>query len=157
MTSTALLISIKPPHIDEILQGRKTTELRRRFKVPNAAGRHLFLYASTPRQALVGRARIGRVACLPVERLWEAVHGSACVTREQFDAYFAGKSDGYALSLENVVTFANPIAFQELRSRFGFWPPRSYQYMTGELARLLDDPRVERSTLIDDSRVPLHF
>src|SRR6266851_9958504 len=56
-----LLISIKPEYASAILEGRKTVELRRKFPEDVAFGSRLYIYSSSPIQAVVGIASVTRV------------------------------------------------------------------------------------------------
>ena len=60
MQATQIIISIRPEHVRNIMAGRKTVELRRRFPKALATG-VLFIYSSSPEQALVGTAHIEQV------------------------------------------------------------------------------------------------
>lgn len=121
-----ILISIKPKYLDLILSGHKTVELRKRStKVPS--GTRLLLYASSPRCAVVGEARVSFREELTIEALW-AKHGAAAgVDRDELDAYYAGADGGVVLGLTDVRTYPADLSLNALRAvREGFRPPQSY-------------------------------
>jgi predicted transcriptional regulator len=60
MQASGIIISIRPEHARNIMAGRKTVELRRRFPASVLHGTTMLIYSSTPERALVGAVRIGR-------------------------------------------------------------------------------------------------
>jgi predicted transcriptional regulator len=142
MQATQIIISIRPEHVRNILAGRKTVELRRRFPEGLAAG-VLFIYSSSPEQALVGAVRIEQVERMTPAGLWRAFKDRVCITRDLFDAYFAGADEGFGLLLGQSICFDAPIPIRELKERFSFSPPQSYRYIRGSLIGLLNDERIQ--------------
>jgi predicted transcriptional regulator len=138
-----IIISIRPEHVCNIMAGRKTVELRRRFPEGSAAGRLLFIYSSSPEQALVGAARIEQVRRMTPAGLWRSFKDKACVTRDLFDAYFDGAEQGFGILIGEPVRFDDPLPVSELRERFRFSPPQSYRYLRGSLVGLLSDERIQ--------------
>jgi predicted transcriptional regulator len=143
MQGSDIIISIRPEHVRNIMAGRKTVELRRRFPEGLAACGVMFIYASSPEQALVGAARIEAVKRMPVTGLWRTFKDKACVTRDLFDAYFVGVDEGFGVLLGQPVCFETPIRGSELKERFRFSPPQSYRYLRGSLIGLLNDERIQ--------------
>jgi predicted transcriptional regulator len=142
MQASEIIISIRPAHVRNIMTGRKTVELRRRFPESLEAG-VLFIYASSPEQALVGAVRIEQVKRMTPAGLWRAFKNKACVPRDLFDAYFAGANEGFGVLLGHPVRFDTPIPIGELKERFRFSPPQSYRYLRGSLIGLLNDERIQ--------------
>lgn len=137
------LVSIRPTHVENIVHGRKTVELRRRFSEHVAPGAVLLIYSTSPTQAIVGSARISGVRRLQLGDLWEQYGDAACIDRETFDAYFSGLSEGYAILLQDVKPFARHVAGADLKEQFGFVPPQSFMYLRQEYYSLLDHERVQ--------------
>lgn len=134
-----VVLSIKPHYTDKIMSGVKTVELRRRFPVSAPRGTMVFIYSTSPVQALVGCARIADVIKLPVSDIWKKFGKLASIRRADFDSYFSGVNDGFALKFENVKPLGRKLELSELRSRFGFEPPQSFVYATPVLRRALHD------------------
>ena len=109
MQASGIIISIRPEHVDNILSGRKTVELRRRFPQVVSTGGVMLIYASSPVQALVGAVQIEAVKQMTPRGLWRAFKDKACVTRDLFDAYFAGTNEGFGVVLGNFVHFDTPL------------------------------------------------
>jgi predicted transcriptional regulator len=121
-----ILMSIHPGYAEAILSGAKTVELRRR-KPSFAAGSRVVVYSSSPSQQLLGVFEVAGVRAAAPEELWEAVSDEAGVTREAFDAYFAGCQVGYAIDVRS------PKRLSPRRLRFR--PPQSYLFLKPGLAR----------------------
>lgn len=126
--SRDVVLSIKPHYTSLILQGRKTVELRRRFPAQMPSGTLAFLYSTTPDQALVGTAQIAKVHKKPIKMIWSKFSKSACIDKSNFETYFAGLHEGFALEFEDVRTFPRAVGLKELRERFSFEPPQSFLY-----------------------------
>jgi predicted transcriptional regulator len=119
------LVSIRPTHVENIVGGRKTVELRRRFAENVKSGAILLIYSTSPTQAIIGSASILGVYRLRLDKLWEQHGEAACIDRLTFDEYFKGLAEGYAILLGDVSPFARQVDAADLRVRFGFvCPPR---------------------------------
>jgi predicted transcriptional regulator len=143
MQASDIIMSIRPSHVENILTGRKTVELRRRFPEAVCDGGLLLIYASSPEQSLIGAARIEGVRRMTPAGLWRSFREQACVPKAYFKAYFSGTSEGFAVMLGSVVRFEEAIPVSELKERFRFSPPQSYRYVRGLLAGLLQDERIQ--------------
>lgn len=156
-----VLISIKPRYLDAILSGRKTVELRKRStRIPT--GTRLLLYASSPRCAVVGEARVGSREELSIEDLWVKHGVAAAVTREELDAYYAGAEQGVVLGLLDVRRYPVALPLSTLRdASTGFRPPQSYMrapaFLDALLRRLLGGPYIEDVRALEEQGSLLLF
>lgn len=123
-----VVLSVKPRYTDEIMAGRKTVELRRRFPASTPSGTVAYVYSTSPVRALVCSVQISQIVKLPVSEIWRQYRRMACIGRADFDEYFRGARQGVALELENIRPLARSLALTELRERFGFQPPQSFHY-----------------------------
>jgi predicted transcriptional regulator len=137
------LVSVRPRFAETILSGRKTVELRRRFSEHAEADSLVFIYCTSPIQSLLGIARIVEVKRMPVASIWRKYSKAACVSRAEFDLYFAGLDFGYAILLHRVKRFRKAIAADDLRRQFGFVAPQSFRYVPKEYYSLLDHAGVQ--------------
>ncbi|WP_313064778.1 helix-turn-helix domain-containing protein [Pseudomonas sp.] len=140
-----LIISIHPRYSEKILEGKKTVELRRRFPVSTARGTKIYIYSTSPVMAIVGCAEISGVTKLPIQNMWKKYSKSAFIKKQDFEMYFEGLSEGFALELTNVQTFENPMNLKELKERFNFTPPQSFIYAKQEMRRALMDEQTNIS------------
>jgi len=134
-----IVFSIKPQYAEQILSGRKTVELRRRFSTDVLTGGLAWIYSTTPTRAMTGAATISEIQRLPLDDMWRVHKKSACLGKEDFDSYFSGLDAGYAITLSTPRSLNKPLPLSELRDRFGFEPPQSYQYASPLLSGLIHD------------------
>lgn len=123
-----VVLSIKPQYSEKIIEGQKTVELRRRFPVSAPKGTIAYIYSTSPTRAMIGIAEIDRVTKLPVDQLWKQYSREAVIKKEDFDKYFEGVKEGFALHFANVNSFTEPLSLEYLREYFGFEPPQSFLY-----------------------------
>lgn len=123
-----MLLSIRPCHVDDILAGRKTIELRR-TRPAVMPGQPVAIYATTPAAALVATCRIARVESAPPGQLWDFVANQAAISRGHYDGYFDNAERAHALHLENVERLADHVSLKQLRSAGGFRPPQTWRFV----------------------------
>jgi predicted transcriptional regulator/DNA-binding XRE family transcriptional regulator len=132
-----MIFSIRPVHAQKILDGSKTVELRRRFTDGVKPGTLALIYSTSPTSALTGSARIRDVQRLAVPDIWRRHRSGACLRKKEFEDYFSGLDSGYAIVLASAKPLPRPVGLPELRERFGFEPPQSYQYMRPHMRALV--------------------
>lgn len=136
--SRDVVFSIRPIHASKILDGTKTVELRRRFTVGVKPGTLALIYTTSPTSALTGFAKIQDVQYLALNDLWKKHRSAACLGKGDFETYFSGLKRGYAIVLNSAKALSRPVALPELRERFGFEPPQSYQYASPHMRGLME-------------------
>lgn len=137
------VVSIKPTYAKKIVDGEKTVELRRKFASEIDDGAFILIYSSSPVRAVVGMAKIDRVECLPLAKLWRRHGNAACVEKKFFDLYFSGKREGYAIVLGDVLKFEEPVSIDKLKKKVGFVPPQSFSYLSQDYYTLIQNERVQ--------------
>jgi predicted transcriptional regulator len=133
------VLSIRPHYTSKIMEGKKTVELRRRFPLTAHPGTIAYIYSTSPVRAMVGSAEITDVIKLPIAQIWKKYGKSASIERSDFDTYFDGLHEGFALRFINARPFPRPLELSELRERFGFAPPQSFLYATPVLRKAILD------------------
>ena len=129
MTASTLFLSVKPVFANKILDGSKTIELRR-IRPHVVPGQSVLIYSSSPEMSLLGRAFIEEILCNTPTTLWGQVKGAAGVTRDEYDAYFAGASMAIGLRLGRTQRLRTPISLREIRVRWPWLkPPQSYRFV----------------------------
>ncbi|GHE10633.1 ASCH domain-containing protein [Streptomyces alanosinicus] len=124
----AMLLSVHPRFATAILAGSKTVEVRRQ-RVAAPPGTPVLLYATAPTMALVGAARIASVHVASPKEVWSAHRTQTGITRREYDAYMSGATQASGLTLEDPVSFDEPVTLGALRAAGTFHPPQSYRYM----------------------------
>lgn len=124
-------MSLQPRWSEAILNGAKTTELRRN-RAGCEPGTPVVIYTSYPVRRIEGLAKVASVKQASLDELWESEKETCGCSREEFDAYFHGASRGYAIRLTEV---------ERLEPReLPFNGPQSYRY-------LFDDEEDQRQVL----------
>ena len=132
-----VVLSIRPQYASRILAGAKKIELRRRFPATLPKGTIAYLYSTSPDRAMVGVAEIRDVKKLAVSEIWDRYSSVAFTEKPDFDAYFEGLDEGFALGFGTVRPFVSQLSLSHLRERFGFEPPQSFLYAKENLRRAL--------------------
>lgn len=132
-----VVFSIKPEYTRKIISGEKTIELRRRFPISIPAGTTALIYETSPTRALSGIAEIGQIHRQTPADVWNTFKDRACISQKDFDAYFSGTDDAFAIELRNGRPLHRSLALSELRERFSFEPPQSFLYATPTMQEAL--------------------
>jgi predicted transcriptional regulator len=141
-----ILISLDARHAENILQGKKLVELRRRpMKVP--IGSTVWIYAKLPVGSIVGCASVSAVRVNAPATLWRKFGGIAGISRSEFFTYFSGINAGTALELTDCRRLKIAIPLESLRrTAAGFHPPQFFvrlKHDTPLLVRLLQVVQLE--------------
>lgn len=132
-----LLLSLQPRYAELIFNETKKAELRRiRPRVDK--GDFLFIYVSSPEKVLLGSCEVKEVIQSSPSNLWQLVNKDSGLKKSEFLEYFNGVSTGYAICVQNVQKFNQPIKLARLQQEWdGFHPPQSYRYLTIEEVGLI--------------------
>lgn len=127
-----ILMSIRPRFVNEILDGRKTFELRRK-RVSAEPGDVICIYSTSPQKTLSAVCSVREVLWMDLISLWDKVKDSCGVSFEEFMNYFQGQDNGCAVELKNVQTLPEAVKLTEIRNIDpGFRPPQSYCFVRPE-------------------------
>jgi predicted transcriptional regulator len=124
-----VLLSIRPAHAENILNGIKTFEFRRKM-FGRREIRTVLIYCTMPIGRLVGEFDIVDVLTARPEELWVATRHGSGISKSYFDAYFEGRDLAYALQIGEVRPFDEPIAPADMFANFT--PPQSFMYVPGK-------------------------
>lgn len=124
---SGMVLSLKPVNAERILTGVKSIEVRKCFS-PRWLGERVALYASEPRAAIVGEARIELVEVMTPETLWEKYGSRIGCTSEEFFQYTGTKGTVYAIGLGSVRPYDEAMPLREIASLIQrkLAPPQSY-------------------------------
>lgn len=128
-----VILSIKPEYSQQIIDGTKKVELRRRFPINIPTGTLAYIYSTSPERALTGIAEIELIAKMPINQLWNSFSHVSGIERSRFDEYFSGLDKGFGIVFSKVYALKKSIGLQELRERFNFEPPQSFLYTKQEM------------------------
>ena len=138
-----IILSIKPVFSDQIYQGNKIVELRKKIGKEFQPGQKIYIYTSSPVKSLTGTAQIRKVEQVPVSKIRSHYLDNAGISAPELDAYYDGKTHGYLIWLKNVMRFKASIPLSELKT-IGFTAPQSFGYATSAFLKLLDDHSIEQ-------------
>ncbi|WP_343582565.1 ASCH domain-containing protein [Pseudomonas sp.] len=134
----AIVLSIKPKYCDLIYEGLKTVELRRKIGSAFTIGCKIYIYSSSPVKALTGEAKITKIDLMKIADLKIKHMLSATINEEDFDSYFHGCTQGYAISISQVTKYDKPISLLKLKT-YKFSPPQSFSYQCTAVLQALGD------------------
>lgn len=123
-----VLMSIKPGFGDAILDGRKRAELRRLVNGPIMPGDTIVLYLSSPRKAIEGFFRAGRVYIGRRSELMSIARGLGDLGLREGDwGYIDEDREGMMILVNEPRRCPRPITLEQLINLIrGFKPPLSY-------------------------------
>lgn len=124
-----LFLSIHPEHVQAIVEGRKTVELRKR-RPSIEPGYTVVIYATTPKCEVVGTATVDVIQVGDPDAIWRDCGRLAAVSEDAFDEYYDGATKAVGIHLSDIAVFKKPVSLRELRQRWdGFQPPQQYRYL----------------------------
>jgi predicted transcriptional regulator len=122
-----LVFSIQQRYAEQIIRGRKTIELRKRFSRAHR-GSWFLVYATKPLGAVVGAARISEVENAHVADIDESTLDRACVDRHELLRYASGCTELWKIHLSDVIPLEEPLSLQLLSKDLDvtLQPPQSF-------------------------------
>ena len=120
-----LFLPVKPKWADLIMSGKKTLELRKRLP-SKGWGNRCVIYASSPQCEIVGTCDF--VDCGRIVNAVDDLLVKACVTRDEFNAYFGGR-ERHCITLANAAPFRQDIALETMRAKWQLEPPQQWRYI----------------------------
>ena len=120
------LLSIKPEFVDKIFSGEKLFEYRKAvFKRPGVQS--VVIYSTMPEGKIVGEFTIGGILAQKPEELWAETKGASGISKQFFDEYFSGRDVAYAIKIQDLKRYPEPINPYEKER--GFKAPQSFKYI----------------------------
>lgn len=124
-----VIISIQPNFVAKILSGKKTIELRKK-PFPANGGVRIWVYTTKPISAIEAVAYVTEYEKGTPEEIW-AKHKSKCgISKTDYDAYYDGCDEAYALTVSKAQKLSQKIKLEELKSMpDSFSPPQYFRYL----------------------------
>ena len=120
----AILLSIKPNHVENIMNGTKQYEFRRK-----ECKRHvdkILIYSTNPIMKVVGEAEVEDVLIDNPEIIWKKTKKKSGIDKNYFDQYYENREKAVAYKLKNVKKYIEP---KELKDIGVSTAPQSFQYI----------------------------
>lgn len=130
MSRIAILLSIHPRYADQIFDGTKRIEFRKR-NVPAEIGR-VFVYSTSPISTILGYFDVETTVELSPAALWRKYSGIGGITKEAFDSYYQGHLLGRGLLIGSIRRYSRTIPLPK-RMR----APQSFAYLEDEMVKLM--------------------
>lgn len=131
-----ILISLEGRHAENIFDGQKHVELRRRT-MNVGVGTTVWIYVKLPVGSVVGFAHVSGVHTMAPSTLWRRFSSVSGLTRAEFDEYFNGIEKGVAIELKSPSRLARAVTLKRLRKlSAGFQPPQFFMRLPAESAIL---------------------
>ena len=122
-----LILSIKPEYAQNVLEGKKTVEIRRKF-AKKWIGHKAALYASGDKKALVGEATIFDVVAASPSQIWKLYGHEIGCSKDDFDNYTSMGYQVYAIVLSDIQPYNSYIPITQISHLIhkDLTPPQSY-------------------------------
>lgn len=120
----SILLSINPNHVENILNGSKLYEFRK--KACKRKVDKIIIYSTTPVMKVVGEAEVEEVLIDDPEIIWKKTQKKSGIDKLFFDRYYENREQAVAYKLRNVRKYTKPRDLKE----FGVLSaPQSFQYV----------------------------
>lgn len=120
------IISIKPRHVENILSGKKTVELRvRNISLP--VGSRLWIYTTLPVGKVELSTEIDFIDLLSPKDIWKKHGKNICIPKKEFDEYTRGRDFVAAIGLRSIKPLDKDICLDTMRKyERNFQPPQFF-------------------------------
>ena len=119
-----ILLSINPNHVENILNGTKRYEFRK--KVCKRHVDKILIYSTTPIMKVVGEAEVEEVLVDNPEAIWKKTKTKSGIDKKSFDQYYKNRDQAVAYKLRNVIKYRQP---KELKEYGVSSAPQSFRYI----------------------------
>lgn len=124
---SAILLSIKPEYVEEIILGEKIFEFRKR--IWRKSVKIVAIYSSAPIKKIIGYFIIDEIIKGTPKEIWHHCKEGAGITKEDFFNYFRNKEMAFAIKIGRLEIFEVPIIPLEVIKDFK--APQSFMYLEG--------------------------
>ena len=109
------------------MTGDKLFEFRR--SAISAELSHIIVYASSPKQRIIGVLEVNSVEADNPGRTWRRTRGNAGIDQQHYEKYFAGSDIAYCIEIDpsNILRFTREFHPTEIESSFRI--PQSFKYV----------------------------
>ena len=121
------LLSIKPEFVEEIIEGRKKFEYRKKvFKRSDISS--IVVYATKPYGKVVGEFEIETILEENIDKLWSDTKHLSGISEEFFYEYFKDRDSGFAIQIKKFREYNKHLELSEFDSTIKA-PPQSFCYI----------------------------
>lgn len=110
------------------MAGRKKYEYRKKIFKQDVDS--VLIYASMPVGRIVGEFTIGEIISDSPMKIWKETKEYSGISFDDYEKYFNGKQDAYAIQIKNVEVYDKPInPYDKFEN---FIAPQSYKYVDSD-------------------------
>ena len=121
------LLSIKPEFVEEIIEGRKKFEYRKKlFKRSDISS--IVVYATKPYGKVVGEFEIETILEENIDKLWSDTKHLSGISEEFFYEYFKDRDSGFAIQIKKFKEYKKHVELSEFDSTIKT-APQSFCYI----------------------------
>ena len=121
------LLSIKPEFVEEIIEGRKKFEYRKKlFKRSDISS--IVVYATKPYGKVVGEFEIETILEENIDKLWSDTKHLSGISEEFFYEYFKDRDSGFAIQIIKFKEYNKHLELSEFDSTIKA-APQSFCYI----------------------------
>jgi len=127
MVEQNLLISIKTKYANQIFEGTKKFEFRRRSIGDKNCNKKIFVYSSEKERAIIGYIIVDKILKGDLNYILEATNYK---NNKHIIDYFCGCDECYALHISETYKFSEPIKLEYIKNKYkDFAIPQFYRYI----------------------------
>ncbi len=121
-----VLLSIKPEFVEKIFSGEKLYEYRKIiFKSKDVSS--VVIYSTMPVGKIVGEFKFKKIHIDSPEIIWNETKQYSGISEKFFFDYFKNRSEAYAIEIEKVIKYTEPLDPHTIFPKFT--PPQSFCYL----------------------------
>lgn len=120
----SILLSINPEHVENIMNGNKLYEFRK--KACKRQVDKIIIYSTAPVMMVVGEADVEDVLIDDPDKIWKITEAKSGIKKSFFYQYFQDRDQAVAYKLKNIIKYEQPKKLIELGVKKA---PQSFQYI----------------------------
>ena len=121
-----VLLSIKPEFVEKIFSGEKLYEYRKAtFKNEDISS--VVIYSTMPVGKIVGEFKFKKIHIDSPEIIWNETKQHSGISKKFFFDYFKNRTEAYAIEIEEVTKYEEPLDPHTIFPRFT--APQSFCYL----------------------------
>jgi len=132
-----ILLSIQPRIVEEIKNGSKKYEFRKKFPdlSKDNISNTVIIYCSSPVMKIIGSFKVAQYLNHDFETLMIKVNATN-EYKERISRYLQDKSSCHAMEISQLKIYEEPLSLSYLRNNFpGFFPGQSYRYLEDQILK----------------------
>ena len=120
----AIVLSINPEYVDEILSGKKLYEFRK-TKCKQRVDK-IYIYSTSPISKVVAEAEVEDILEGTPQEIWKLTKSYSGINKTFFDKYYKNRLKAFAYKLQNITEYEKPFDLSEIGIENA---PQSFQYV----------------------------